>query len=99
MTGKKDYQKFIAPRLRDFIFSKLPSEHWLVEVHVEKISLLSLGMSRRNLEKWLEKAWFNKDNIISNKMLLEEMKQQGNVSTTDEQPREKKRIFRSRKKD
>lgn len=72
-TGKKDFQGCPTPRILDLFAGKYAKNPWHVAIHVEKISLLSLGMSRRNLEKWLEKTWYLKDGIIAQYMSQEEI--------------------------
>lgn len=71
-AGKKDFSTCPTPRIIDFIYGTFSKSPWHIAVNVEKLSLLSLGMSRRNLEKWLEKTWIEKDGIISQYMIAEE---------------------------
>jgi len=64
-TGKKDFASCQTPRLIDFLFGKYSKSPWHVSVNIEKFSLFSIGISRRNLERWLEKVWFRKDALIT----------------------------------
>lgn len=96
-TGKKDFQSYAAPKLRDFAFGKLSQDTWHIDVNIEKISLLSLGMSRRNLEKWLEKTWFHKDNIIANK-ISQECEQDEVLRPEVEAVKENRRIFHRKRR-
>jgi hypothetical protein len=64
-TGRKDFTSCQTPRLIDFLFGKYSKSPWHVSVNIEKFSLLSIGISRRNLERWLEKVWFRKDAVIT----------------------------------
>lgn len=60
-------RKFIkSPRIYDFVFGQLASSPWYVDVYIEKRSLSAIDLSRKNLEKWLEKAWYNKELMIEN---------------------------------
>ena len=89
-TGEKDFQACPTPRILDFLLGKFAKDPWHIVVTVEKISLLSLGMSRKNLEKWLEKTWFLKDNMIAQYILQEQENEK-------EPAKEEKRIFHRRR--
>lgn len=64
-TSGKEVRKFFkSPKLYNFVFGKLSGTPWLVDIHIEKRTLSPIDLNRKNLEKWLEKAWYNKETMI-----------------------------------
>lgn len=98
-TGKKDFESCSTPTLQDFVMGKFSKDTWHVAVSIEKVSLPSLGMSRRNLEKWLEKTWYTKDSIISNYMAQDsEVKPAKEEFNVVKEPHESKRLFHRKRR-
>lgn len=93
-TGVKDFSVCQTPRLLDFLIGKHSKDTWHISVHIEKFSLVSIGISRRNLEKWLEKVWFGKEKQIKNYIFSQE----NNIEEEPEKEfnRPSKKLFRRR---
>lgn len=91
-TGDKQF--VTAPSILDFIFGQLASSPWYIDVYIERQSLMAINLDRRNLEKWLEKTWLNKETVIGNYIGQQERVDQCTNVNDSEEPEGKKNPFK-----
>lgn len=66
LRGGGDHKFIKSPKLYEFVFGQLSSTPWQIDVHIKKTSLQAINSSKQNLEKWIEKTWYNKEVMIEN---------------------------------
>lgn len=96
-----DKQFVTAPSILDFIYGKLSASPWYIDVYIERQSLMAINLDRRNIEKWLEKTWLNKEIVIQNYIGQQAKVEQCDAVSEESESKKKssRKLFKRRRKE